>query len=295
MQRAEFFQLDVFTDHAGGGNPLGVVFGAEHWSEQKMQAFATWNDLVETTYVLADSADAASYRLRLFTPEREIAFAGHPSIGSAAAVLAAGFAQPEDGFLWQQCLAGRLPLRVEGNGPDCLIHVRVPSARRLPIDPPHQAVIAKLLSGVSLGALAVALVAGGRRWWLAEFADEAMVRDWQPRHEAIGELARASDSLGLCVFARCRQSDYDLVVRAFPAGVGIIEDPASGAANGLIAAFIHQAEPEGALSAQLASQVRVSQGREIGRDARLLLHIDPDGEVWIGGHSVIVIRGTLDW
>jgi PhzF family phenazine biosynthesis protein len=81
-----------------------------------------------------------------------------------------------------------------------------------------------------------------------------------------------------------------LVVRAFPAGVGIVEDPASGAANGLIAAYIAHAEPHG----PLARGYQVSQGREIGHDARLIVHIDND-TIWVGGRSHTVVGGTLAW
>ncbi|MHB1273461.1 MAG: PhzF family phenazine biosynthesis protein [Rhodanobacter sp.] len=134
------------------------------------------------------------------------------------------------------------------------------------------------------------LVDGGRRWWLAELADEASLRAWRPDHAAIGALARTSDSMGLCVFARATHAEYQLVVRAFPAGVGIVEDPASGAANGLIAAYIAHAEPDG----PLARGYHVSQGREIGHDARLVVRIEPDA-IWTGGRSHTVIDGTLDW
>jgi len=99
------------------------------------------------------------------------------------------------------------------------------------------------------------------------------------------------DSLGLCVFARSTAAaGYDLVVRAFPAGVGIVEDPASGAANGLIAAWIAQSEPHGAL----ARGYRVSQGREIGRDASILIVIE-GREVWVGGRTHTIIDGSAAW
>jgi PhzF family phenazine biosynthesis protein len=103
-------------------------------------------------------------------------------------------------------------------------------------------------------------------------------------------LAQASDSMGLCAFARAHDSDYQLVVRAFPAGVGIVEDPASGAANGLIAAYLAYAEPQGAL----AHGYHVSQGREIGHDARLIVQIG-DSAIWVGGRSHTVMDGSLDW
>jgi PhzF family phenazine biosynthesis protein len=92
------------------------------------------------------------------------------------------------------------------------------------------------------------------------------------------------------VFARAQSPDYQLVVRAFPAGVGIVEDPASGAANGLIAAYIGASEPDGAL----ARGYRVSQGREIGHDAQLLIRID-GASVWVGGRTQTVVAGTVSW
>jgi|GEM_PF-2913840 len=96
--------------------------------------------------------------------------------------------------------------------------------------------------------------------------------------------------MGLCAFARSADDDDTLVVRAFPAGVGIVEDPASGAANGLIAAYVVRAEPDG----KLARGYQVSQGREIGHDARLVVHVD-DNAIWVGGHSHTVVDGSLDW
>ncbi|HVH33074.1 MAG TPA: PhzF family phenazine biosynthesis protein, partial [Tahibacter sp.] len=116
-------------------------------------------------------------------------------------------------------------------------------------------------------------------------------RGWQPDHAAIARLAKASDSLGLCVFARCRQADYEVAVRAFPAGVGISEDPASGAANGLIGAWIAAGEPQG----PLARGYRVSQGREIGHDARIGIRIESDGAVWVGGVTHTIVDGRVRW
>jgi PhzF family phenazine biosynthesis protein len=91
------------------------------------------------------------------------------------------------------------------------------------------------------------------------------------------------------VFARSSHPDYQLVVRALPAGVGIVEDPASGAANGLIGAYIAHAEPDG----PLAQGYTVSQGREIGYNAQLLVRID--GAIWVGGKTNTVIDGHVHW
>jgi PhzF family phenazine biosynthesis protein len=290
MPTLRYLQLDVFPASLGGGNPLGVVVAAQALSDAQMQCIAHWLNLVETTFVLPpDNADA-DYRLRIFTPSAEIPFAGHPTIGSAHAVLDCGFACARDGRLIQQCGAGLLPIRIEGAGAQRELFVRSPPARVLR-DGSDNASVRAALGIRQRGALPPAFVEGGRRWWVAELANEHDVRSWQPNHAAIKALARADACLGLCVFARCVNADYDVVVRAFPAGAGIVEDPASGAANGLIAAYIAQAEPQG----KLAHGYRVSQGREMGHDAELVARIDADATVWVGGRTRTVIEGMLDW
>jgi len=291
MNSPRYFQLDVFPARQGGGNPLGVVLDAQDWSDARMQRFATWTGLVETTFVLPPTAPEADYRLRIFTPSREIPFAGHPTVGSAHVVLETSLAQARSGMLMQECGAGVLPIRVGGQETDRRLLVRAPDAHI--VEPGTQDLdrLRAALGDVPLGTLPPALIEGGRRWWVAEFADEAAIRSWRPDHAAIGELARTSDCLGLCVFARTAAPGHELVVRAFPAGVGIVEDPASGAANGLIAAWIAGCEPEG----PLAGGYRVSQGREMGHDAEIDVRIERDGGIWVGGRATIVVSGSVDW
>lgn len=289
MTSLRYLHLDVFAATPGGGNHLGVVLGADDWSTDAMQRFARWSNLVETTFLLPPTDPKASYRVRIFTPHNEIPFAGHPSVGSAHAALAWDMTRLRDGMLWQECAAGVLPIRVEGEGPQRDLLLQSPGERILKTGRDAHPQLPAALDGIELGQLPPALVDGGRRWWLAEVADEAGLRAWQPDHDAIGTLARASESMGLCAFAR-RADGKALVVRALPAGVGIIEDPASGAANGLIAAYILHAEPKGLL----ARGYEVSQGREIGHDARLLVRIDGES-IWVGGHSQTIVSGSLEW
>ena len=290
MSRLRYLQLDVFPAAPGGGNPLGVVLGAPELDQAQMQRMARWLNLVETTFVLPPEDPGADYHLRIFTPSAEIPFAGHPTVGSAHSVLDCGFATARGGQLIQQCGAGLLPIRVVGVGAKRELFVRAPGARVVR-EGSDDASLRAALGFQALGRLAPALVDGGRRWWIAELADEIAVRTWQPNHAAIKALARADACMGLCVFARCANPDYDLVVRAFPAGAGIVEDPASGAANGLISAYIAEREPDG----KLARGYRVSQGREMGHDAALALRVDTDGSVWVGGRTHTVIEGTIDW
>ena len=291
MKSVRYLQLDVFTEHVGGGNPLGVVIGADDWPVHDMQRFARWADLVETTFLLPPTKPGASYRVRIFSPQREIPFAGHPSIGSAHAALETGLVQAIDGRLIQECGAGLLPIRIDDSSGVRNLSVQAPRARMLEPEALHAKLVRAIVEHLPLGKLAPAFVEGGRRWWVAELASELVLRQWKPDHDAIARLAKASDSLGLCAFARSERGDYELAVRAFPAGVGIVEDPASGAANGLIAAWLAACEPDG----PLARGYRVSQGREIGHDARIGIRIDGDGAVWVGGQTHTVIDGHARW
>lgn len=285
-----YLELDVFTGPHGGGNRLGVVIGADAWGADAMQQFARTNDSVENSFVLAPTDARASYRVRIFTPGKEVRFAGHPSIGAAHAVLAHAIAQPINGALWQECAAGVLPIRVEGEGDARRLLLRMPPARVARTGADAHPWLPEALSGIARGKLPPVLIEGGRRWWLAEAAGETALRVWQPPHQAIAKLAAATNTMGLCLFARSERADYQLVVRAFAPGVGIAEDPASGAANGLIATYIEQAEPNGPLARGYA----ISQGREIGHDARLVAQIGADG-VWVGGHTRINRDVELDW
>ena len=285
-----FLQVDVFADRPGAGNPLAVVIDAEDLDPAAMQRIAAWTNLAETTFLLPPSEPGADYRLRIFTTRQEIAFAGHPSIGSAHAAVAAGVCTARDGALLQQCQAGLLPIRCEADG---AFSVRVPRSRIVRYANAADTALKHALGDTARGALAPALVEGGRRWWLAELADPGAVRGMRPDAAAIAALAADTSSLGLCVFARNGLGDAsgDMVVRAFPLGVGIAEDPASGAANAAVAAFLDEA---GALGS-LGDAYVASQGREIGRDARLALRIDSDRHVWVGGQCRSVISGSLRW
>lgn len=277
----------MFSPRAGAGNPLAVVLDADGLDTASMQAIAAWTNLAETTFLLPADSAGADYCVRIFTTRQEIAFAGHPTLGSAHAAIAAGLCAPRAGRLVQQCKAGLLPIDVAGDGN---LSVRVPRSRIVRFAGAGDALLAAALGGVACGSLAPALVEGGRRWWLAELADEAAVRGFAPDGAAIARLAARTDSLGLCLFARTA-GGKQLVVRAFPLGVGIPEDPASGAANAAIAAFLDEA---GALGA-LGDAFEVSQGREMGRDARLSLRLDGERQVWVGGRCESVIVGELRW
>ena len=286
-----YLQCDVFADRPGAGNPLAVVLDADGLDDAAMQAIARWTRLPETTFVFPPSSPQASYGIRIFSPRREVPFAGHPSVGTAHAVLEAGIATPRDGLLVQEGIAGLLPLHVSGEGFERTIAVRTPKAQVVEIASPGDARLRDALANLPLGALPQALMDGGRRWWLAELADEAALRSASPNWEAIERLANATDSMGLCVFARSDDPVYYLAVRAWVGAPARFEDAASGAANATLAAWLADRD---ALPGD-SGFYRISQGREVGHDAIIELTVDADGEVWSGGRVCSVVRGEIEW
>lgn len=289
MARFAYWQMDVFAARRGGGNPLGVVLDARGWSAEAMQAFARWTNLVETTFVLpADDAEA-DYQVRMFTPRREIPFAAHPSLGTAQALLDAGRLAPRP-LIRQRCGIGDIPIRCERRDQADWLFLRSPAGQPATASEGQRRLAERLLQDRLRSPAHLACMQGGRRWWVAEFCSEQALREWQAPIEAIAELAAASDTLGICGFARTG-GEPALAVRAFPAGVGIDEDPASGAANGLIASWLLHSEAGSALS----RGYRVSQGREIGHDALIEVSIEASGDVWVGGLSNTIVRGEAEW
>ena len=292
MPLRPYLQLDVFADRPGNGNPLAVVLDADGLPDEAMQAIARWTRLPETTFVLAPTAPGASYRVRMFSPRREVPFAGHPSVGTAHVLLETGRVAPVDGLLHQQCEVGVLPLSVEGDGAARTLAVRTPKARVMEVATRDDPRLVDALGALPAGALPPALVDGGRRWWLAEVADEAALRAATPDWDAIAALAESTGSMGVCAFARSTPgSDHDLVVRAFVGAPARFEDAASGAANATLAAWLDHNDAVPGRD----GRYRVSQGREVGFDARLHMRIDADGEVWSGGHACTVVEGRIDW
>ncbi len=290
MAVLRYLQLDVFAPRPGTGNPLGAVLDADDLSGEQMQALAAWLNLSETVFFLRPSAPGADYHIRIFTPTRELAFAGHPSVGAAWAAVTCGLAQPRDGALLQQCAAGLLPVRVSGPAEALQIQLASPPARQR----------ATTANGVPEALLALAanghapeLWDNGARWWLLPLRDATTVRNLVPDMAALRDWSLATDATGVAVFADEAGTDHSRVVRAFcPADAASVpEDPVTGSANALIGAWLRQ---RSALPGRVGTYV-ASQGREVGRDGRVQVEVDAEGTVWIGGQVQPVIDGNIRW
>jgi len=290
-QNRSFMQCDVFADYAGAGNGLAVVLDGENLSSEQMQAFAKFTNMSETTFVLPTTKANASYRVRIFTPASELPFAGHPSVGTAHAVLEAGLVKVTDGKLVQECAAGLLPITVEGSGKDRCISVRAPRGKIVPHDANIQTLLDAAIKNMALGGLTPTLMNNGPLWWCIELENESAVRDLKPLLADIATLTLASKAVGLSVFARSNSTDYQLVVRAFCPADSIPEDPVTGSANAAIAALMHELKT----IEKVGRTYTASQGREVNRDGFVQVRVDDEREVWIGGKTRTVIEGSLSW
>lgn len=289
MPPRRYLQLDVFAPRPGSGNPLGVILDSGGLDTAAMQALAAWLNLSETIFFLPPD-EGASYRIRIFTPSCELPFAGHPSVGAAWAAVTSGLAKPIGGRLIQQCAAGLLPVQVSGPEDAPTILLAGPPAQQLQTAP---GAVPEQLQALLAPGYTPELWDNGPRWWLLPARDAASVRALNPDMTAIRDWSNATDATGVAVFAAEAGPDHELVTRAFcPADAADVpEDPVTGSANALIAAWLQQ---HGQLPGTDGAYA-VSQGREIGRDGRVHVSIDAQGTVWIGGQVQPVIAGQVHW
>lgn len=282
-----FKQVDVFTTRPFFGNPVAVVLEADGLDTAAMQRIAAWTNLSETTFVLRPTVPAADYRLRIFTPRSELPFAGHPTIGTAHAVIEAGIVadKPE---LRQECAAGVLRLTIDGAGRERSIAVEVPPAALAPIPADARPAIEQAL-GAPLARDAV-IVSVGPRWLTVMLADAVAVRALAPDFGAIAAVSRRLGATGITVFALADGGDHDVVVRSFAPADGVPEDPVCGSGNAAVGAWLDHA----GVRVGEAGRYRASQGRELGRDGYVSVRIDPTTRrVWIGGAAVTCLDGVL--
>ena len=272
MMQLAFKQVDVFTAKPFLGNPVAVVIGAESLGAEEMQRIAGWTNLSETTFLLPATAPGASYRLRIFTPRRELPFAGHPTIGSAHAALESGFAKAMDGKLKQECGAGVLDLSVE----EGRIFVKAPQPKTRRVDAPLFRVKSALRVDV------------GPVWVVADLGDARAVDTLEPDMAAIAELSRALEASGVTVFGRTGNAATPLHVRSFAPAHGIPEDPVCGSGNISVAAYLR----ETGLLKEFGASYTARQGMQVGRDGRVRVRVSAEA-IQIGGEAVTCVDGKL--
>jgi PhzF family phenazine biosynthesis protein len=269
MADVPFKQVDVFTGKPFYGNPVAVVIGAAELETEDMQRIARWQNLSETTFLLPSSQ--ADYRLRIFTPQHELPFAGHPTIGAAHAALEAGFVEKKK-ILRQECAAGILELSFE----DERIFVRGPEAKIA--DVRRTLPFAKKLLRIDVGPV----------WVVGEMADADELAALKPDFQALAAFSIDHEATGITVFAPSGEKQTAMHVRSFAPAHGVPEDPVCGSGNLSVAHYLKQTNG----LKRFGERYIARQGMQMGRDGRVHVRVEDDG-VRIGGRSVTCVDGTL--
>ena len=271
-----FAQVDVFTAVALKGNALAVVLDGEGLSEAQMAAFARWMNLSETTFLLPPTEAAADYRVRIFTPGGELPFAGHPTLGSAHAWLAAGGLPQRSDELVQQCAIGLVRIKRAG---ERLAFAAPPLRRSGPVEPALRVQALSALRIADADVLDLVWVDNGPQWMAARLHNADAVLALQPDFAAMKGL-----KLGV-VGAYPAGAPLQFEVRAFVPDIGVTEDPVTGSLNAGLALWLMAAGHAG-------EHYVAGQGQALGRDGRVQVWRE-GADTWIGGDVTPLIQGQL--
>ena len=271
-----FCQVDVFADELYLGNPVAVVLDGKGLSPEEMQRFACWTNLSETTFVLPPEAAGADYRVRIFTPSRELPFAGHPTLGTCHAWLTGGGIPQRGDVVIQECDAGLIGLRrIDG----ALAFAAPPLLRSGPVDDETLRRIVSAL-GVDRADIVDAQWVDNGPGWVGLLLDSA---------DAVLALRPGPADLDIGVAGPYPAGSPEAFeVRAFtPALGGVGEDPVTGSLNASLAGWL--------LAAGHATAPYVaSQGTALGRRGRVHITRDPGGTIWVGGSTTTGVTGSAE-
>lgn len=269
----KFEQVDVFAERPYEGNALAVVVDADELTTEQMQAFARWTQLSETTFLLKPEALEAHYRVRIFTPLRELPFAGHPTLGSCQVWLNQQD-KLEHHEIIQECSAGLIRVRKQGL---YLAFSAPPLLRSGPLD---AVTLRKIEQGLGLDAgqlRASQWVDNGPGWAGILLASRDEVLGIKPDYAALQGL-----NVGAIAPWAGPGAEADVEVRAFM-GEECNEDPVTGSLNAGLAQWLIGA-------GVLSNLYTVSQGTAIGRRGRLQIE-SVNGSIWVGGEVQPCISG----
>ena len=287
MSSRPFKQVDVFTDRAYYGNPLGVVLDGAGLSQEQMQHFTNWTNLSECTFLLPPTHADADYKVRIFCPGRELPFAGHPTLGTCHAWLEAG-GKPKAAHIVQECGVGLIKIKRDvASGR--LAFAAPPLIKSGPLDEADVALIARGLKIDRSDIVAHAWCDNGPNWRGVMLRSAEQVLALKPDSSILAGLdigvIGPRGKVGV-VGAQTTGDETQFEVRAFfPGNNGMTEDPVTGSLNAGIAQWL--------IGAGLApTRYVAAQGTAMARAGRV--HVEQEGaDIWIGGTSVTCIDGKV--
>lgn len=284
-------QVDVFTTSPLEGNPLAVILEAEGLNEMQMLSLARWTNLSETTFVFKPTDPLADCQVRIFTPEKELPFAGHPTLGTAHALLEAGLVTKQPGVVMQECGVGLVAVNIL---PEGTLAFAAPAVTLRTLNIGERERLMAAFQPAVIEADTMPVVADmGIRWLMVRMPsaqscltmtpDQVMIKQLQTDHHVDGVVIYGAYSSG-------EPADYEM--RAFLVEWDkLVEDPVTGSANACLARLLKANNfPDGGSTAQ-GYQVR--QGTQLHRDGRVSVRFIDD-EPWIGGKSCTLINGWLN-
>lgn len=300
----KFYQADVFTGDAFGGNPVAVFPNAHGLSDHQLQQIAREMNLSETVFVLPPTDQAAVIRLRIFTPTQELPFAGHPVLGTFFVLAQLGLVSATDGItrVMQECNIGLFPVELHAREGELIrVVMTQPKPEFLgPVDDMED--VYKIASSLGLPKHAVAdmklpieVVSTGLPVLIVPVRSLTAVRSIQPDASAIMDVCNRFGANGIMVFTTVTVEPSATVhARMFAPSIGILEDPATGSASGALGAYLVQ---NGVVEVAPTTDIVVEQGYEIERPSQILVRVESDDDiiktVKVGGECVMVVEGTL--
>lgn len=290
MKRMPFKTVDVFTTVPFKGNPVAVVLDAHELATEQMQQIASWINLSETTFVVPTTVDGADYHVRIFTPSAELPFAGHPTIGTAHALLEAEMIEAENGALVQQCGAGLVKLNVEHASDGARwIAFDLPEPRFSTLDQMQIKELQEILGTPLENQASPCLVDVGARWVVAQLPSAQAVLDARPDLRRMRLQDSKGNHTGVVIFGKhALDVQAKIEVRAFAPAHGVNEDPVCGSGNGSVAAYIRHTGQ----AAEFGSAFLATQGAVVGRAGKLRLSIADDA-IRVAGNAMTCIEGIV--
>lgn len=280
MTPRPFAQIDVFTDTPGYGNPVAVVLDGSGLDDAAMQRFARWTNLSETTFVLPPTHPGADYRLRIFTPGGELPFAGHPTLGSCHAWLAAG-GRPKGAQVVQESAIGLVSIARDGQR----LAFAAPPSTATAIEEDRLGTLCDALGLARSAVLQAQLLNNGPAWHALQLESRDAVLALQPDHARLAALGTKAAVFSIASPSPSADTP-SLEVRAFAAPIGVPEDPVTGSLNASLAQWLMRKD-------DMPTQYLAAQGTALGRAGRVYLRRDDAGQVWVGGDSVTVVQGQV--
>ena len=287
-----FYIVDVFAQKKYEGNQLAVFREAKSFSDSEMQRIAKEMNYSETTFILSDEARNGGYDVRIFTPAEEVPFAGHPTLGTAYVIRQEILKQPVEQIILNLKI-GQIPVTfsdaVHGPGVLWMKQVQPTFDRVFEAGPVSQAL--GLEEKQIDDRWPVQEISTGLPFIIVPLKTLEAVKQARINRDRYTATIRNTQPIAILVFCpETYHPENDLNVRVFADDYGIPEDPATGSANGCLAAYLVRYRYRG----ESRIDIRVEQGYEIGRPSLLLLKAEADGEkidVFVGGNVIPVARG----